>query len=235
MKKLASSIRFIRHLKNAQILNMAYKKYLAEFIGTFFLLITICMTTFAKVSSDLQPLSIGLVLVGLIYALGHISGAQFNPAITVSLFLRGKMTAKDSIFYILAQFAASVAAAYATMMLISAKPPVPPFAAAPQYFAMGQAISAEILGTFALAYIILNIATAKNLEGNNFYGVGIGLAFTGLMYTFSSVSGGFFNPATAIALCVSGISSWSTLWFYFVGCFGGAILAALVFRFFGEE
>ncbi|NJN35668.1 MAG: porin [Saprospiraceae bacterium] len=214
---------------------MAYKKYLAEFIGTFFMLLTICMTTFAKVSSDLQPLSIGLVLVGLIYALGHISGAQFNPAITISLLLRGKMTLKDSIFYILTQFVASVTASYTTIWLISAKPPVPPYSAPPQYFAMSQAISAEVLGTFALAYIVLNIATAKNLEGNNFYGVGIGFALTGLIYTFGSISGAVFNPATAVALCFSGISSWSNLWYYFVGCFGGAILAALVFRFFGEE
>jgi aquaporin Z len=214
---------------------MNNRKYLAEFIGTFFLVLTVCMTTFSKVSADLQPLAIGLTLMAMIYSLGHISGAQFNPAVSVAIYLRGKINAKDMLFYIIAQVLGAIVAAFTVQLLVSGKPPVAPFSAPPQYFAVGQAILAEVIGTFIMVLVILNVATAKALEGNSFYGLAIAVVVAGMIYTLGSVSGSVFNLAVHVALCVAQLSSWSLIWIYAIGTFGGAALAALAYRFISIE
>jgi aquaporin Z len=215
--------------------NMNIRKYLAEFIGTFFLVLTVCMTTFSKVSADLQPLAIGATLLALIYSLGHISAAQFNPAVSVAFYLRGKINVRDLGFYVVAQILGAIVAAFTVQVLVSGKPPVAPFSAPPQYFAIGQAILAEVIGTFAMVFVILNVATAKALEGNSFYGLAIAFVVTGMIYTLGSVSGSVFNPAVALALCVVKLSSWAVIWIYMVGTFGGAVLAAFAYRFIINE
>ena len=214
---------------------MNNRKYLAEFIGTFFLVLTVCMIAFSKVSADLQPLAIGATLMGLIFSMGHISGAQFNPAVSVAFFLRGKINAKDLGFYIVAQFLAGILAAFTVQILVSGNPPVAPFNAPPQYFSMGQAILAEVLGTFIMVWVILNVATAKALEGNGFYGLAIGFVIMGMIYTFGGVSGAVFNPAVWVGLCITKLSSWSYSWIYLIGIFGGAVLAALAYKVGNEE
>ena len=214
---------------------MSVKRYIAEFIGTFFLVLSICMTTFSKVSADLQPLAIGAMLIAMIYAVGHISGAHFNPAITLAFLLRGKIEVKDAGFYALAQILGGVAAALITSVLVSAKPPLAPFVLPPQYFSMIPALISELIGTFALAWVILNVASAKALEGNSFYGIAIGFVVMALIYTLGSVSSGIFNPAVAISTCVIQLNNWNALWIYLVGTFGGATLAALLFRFVNQD
>jgi aquaporin Z len=214
---------------------MNLRRLSAEFIGTFALVLVICMTTYAKVSADLQPVAIGLLLMGMIYANGYMSAAIFNPAVTLAFWLRGRMETKDALAYIVVQFAAGAAAAALTMFLTSAKPIIQPLAAPPQYFAIMPALLAEIVGTFLMCWVILNVATSKTLEGNNFYGLAIGTTVTGLIYTLGNVSGSVFNPAVAIGVDVAQIGNWSNIWIYMVGTFGGAALAALAFRFINKE
>jgi aquaporin Z len=214
---------------------MSNRKYLAEFIGTFFLALTVCMITFSKVSADLQPFAIGATLMALIYSIGHISGAQFNPVVSVALYLRGKINAKDLAFYMASQVLGGIVAAFTVQLLLSGKPPIAPFNSPPPYFSMGQAILAEALGTFAMVWVILNVATAKALEGNSFYGLAIAFVVTGMIYTFGSVSAGYFNPAILGSLCVAKLSNWSTAWVYLIGTFGGAVLAALMFKYINTE
>jgi aquaporin Z len=215
--------------------NMNNRKYLGEFIGTFFLVLTVCMITFSKVSADLQPFAIGATLMALIYSMGHISGAQFNPAVSVAFFLRGKINAKDLGYYIAAQVFGGVLAAFTVQILVSGNPPVAPFYAPPQYFSMGQAILAEVLGTFIMILVILNVATAKALEGNGFYGMAIGFVVTGMIYTFGGVSGAVFNPAILLSLCITKLSSWTNAWIYLIGIFGGAVLAAFAYKYGNNE
>ncbi len=214
---------------------MSFKRYIAEFIGTFFLLLTICMVAYSKVSADLQPMAVGAILIAMIYAAGHISGAHFNPAVTLAFLLRGRIDIKNASFYIVAQILGGIAAAFLTGVLISAKPPTTPIILPPQYFSMIPALMSEIVGTFALVWVILNVATTKALEGNSFYGIAIGLTVTGLIYTLGSVSGSVFNPAVAIATCIVQFSSWGNLWIYFVGNLVGAALAAIVFKFVSQD
>ena len=214
---------------------MTLRRLFAEFIGTFFLALVVCMTTYSKVSADIQPIAIGLFLMGLIYANGFMSGAVFNPAVTLALWLRGRLTPKEALAYSAVQIIAGVAAAAVTIVLTSAKPIVQPIAAPPQYFALIPALLAEFIGTFALSLVILNVATSKTLEGNNFYGLAIGTTVIGLIYTFGSVSGSVFNPAVAVGLAVAQIGNWGNLWIYLVANFGGAALAALSYRFVNKD
>jgi aquaporin Z len=215
---------------------MTYKKYIAEFIGTFFLTLAVCMTTFSKVSADIQPIAIGMTLMALIYTMGYMSGAHFNPAITIGIWLRGRIDSKDAGIYIVAQLVGAAAAALISGVLISAKPQLAPVAiTTPQYFSMIPALLAELIGAFALMWIVLNVATTKTLEGNNFYGITIGLGLTGLIYIFGSVSGSVFNPAVAMATCITQFNSWQNIWIGLVGTIAGAALAAVLFKFINSD
>ncbi len=214
---------------------MNIRKLTAEFIGTFFLTLTVCMTSFAKVSADLQPLAVGVVLIGLIYAGGYISGAIFNPAVTLAILLRGRMNIKEAGAYMATQFLGAAAAALVTIVLTSTKSIVFPIEPPPQYFGIMPAVIAEILGAFALVWVVLNVATSKTIDGNNFYGLSIGFTMTGLIYTFGSVSGSVFNPAIALASNMTQLSQWANLWIYLVGGFGGAAIAAFVYKYINPD
>jgi aquaporin Z len=198
-------------------------KYIVELIGTFFLVFTI-----GNVAGDMAPLAIGAVLMVMIYAGGHISGAHYNPAVTIAIFLRGKCDAKDIVPYIVAQLFGAAAAAAAVMYLKGPDVVVPMMDLSEK---LPQVILAEILFTFALAYVILNVATAKGTEGNSFYGLAIGFTLLAGAYTVGGISGGVFNPAVAVGISIMGLSAWNNIWVYLVANFSGAIIAAFVFKF----
>ena len=207
------------------------RKYLTEFLGTFFLVLTIGLavgsgTTFA-------PIAIGSALMIMVYMGGHISGAHYNPAVTLAVFIRGKIDIKDAGIYWVSQILGGVAAAFLAGWLVqdadftflvekagSASPV--------------QALAVEILFTFALALVVLNVATAKGTEGNSFYGLAIG--FTVLVGAFAGgpISGGAFNPAVGIGPNVIN-GGFTDLWIYIVGPLLGGALAGFTFNFQNEE
>jgi glycerol uptake facilitator-like aquaporin len=133
-----------------------HEKYLVELIGTFFLVFTIGMTVLAPGAGPLAPLAIGAALMVMIYAGGHISGAHFNPAVTLSVWLRGKCPTCDVAGYMVSQIVGAVVAAFAVLYL-KGNPVLPPAGE----LKVGPALLAEFLGTFALCWVILNTATAK--------------------------------------------------------------------------
>ena len=199
-------------------------KYIAELIGTFFLVLTVGCTVVGKGAGALAPLAIGSALMVMIFAGGHISGGHFNPAVTLGVWLRGKCEAKDVLPYMISQIVGAVLAAFAVKFLEggSTLSPLQP-AAFP-------ALLAEFLFTFALVYVVLNTATAKGTSGNSFYGLAIG--FTVLVGAFSvgNISGGAFNPAVAVGISLMGLSSWSNIWIYLVADFVGGAAAAGAFK-----
>ncbi|MFI5151821.1 MAG: MIP/aquaporin family protein [Chitinophagales bacterium] len=201
------------------------KKYLAEFIGTFFLVMTVGMTVIGG-KGDFAPLAIGAVLMVMVFAGGHVSGAHYNPAVTFAVLLRGKISFSESVGYWIVQFLAAGLAAATVMFLLNEKIP----ASAMTMADTGKALLAELLGTFALAYVVLNVATAKDTSGNSFYGLAIGFTVLTMAYSFGSISGGAFNPAVAVGISLLKLASWTNFWVYLLGCFGGAALAAFVFR-----
>jgi aquaporin Z len=96
---------------------------------------------------------------------------------------------------------------------------------------LGPAMLAEFLFTFALAYVVLNTATAKGTSGNSFYGLAIGMTVMAGAFAVGGISGGAFNPAVAISITMMGLASWSNLWTFLVPEVAAAVLATLVFRF----
>ena len=202
------------------------KKYITEFIGTFFLVLTVGMAVNGG-AGTMAPVAIGAALMVMIYAGGHISGAHYNPAVTLAVLLRGKISAAKAIPYMASQIIGGTVAAFAVKYLIgSGKMPAE---AAANTDAI-KALIAEILGTFALAYVVLNVATAKANAGNSYFGLAIGFTVTAMAYGLGGISGGAFNPAVAVGVSFMKMAAWSDIWIYLVGCFGGAALAAIVFN-----
>ena len=206
------------------------KKYLVEFIGTFFLVFTIGMTVVAPGAGNLAPLAIGSVLAVMIFAGGHVSGGHFNPAVTIGVWLRGKCPTGDVIPYLGAQSAAALVASFAVKALktgLVAKAAAMTGAMTPEIL---PALLAEFLFTFALVWVVLNVATAKGTSGNSFYGAAIGLTVTAGAYAVGGISGAVFNPAVAVGVCLMGLVSWGSFWLYIVACFAAAIAAATVYK-----
>jgi len=203
-------------------------KYLVEFIGTFFLVFTIGNVVIGGGAGVIPPLAIGSALMVMVYAGGHISGAHYNPAVTLGVFLRGKCDAKDVVPYVLAQVAGAATAAGAVIFLRGTQELA--MAVGPDHPVVN-VILAEVLFTFALVYVVLNVATAKGTENNSFYGLAIGFTVLAGAFTVGDISGGVFNPAVAVGVCLMNIISWSSIWVYLVANFGAAILAAIVFKF----
>ncbi len=201
------------------------RKLITEFIGTFFLILTIGLVVIGG-KGDLAPLAIGSALMVMIFAGAHVSGAHYNPAVTLAVLIRGRINIADAIGYWAIQFVAAVAAAYTVMFLLHDKMP----AAATAMTDTTRALVAEIIGTFALCYVVLNVATAKGTVGNMFYGLAIGFTVLAMAYALGGISGGAFNPAVAIGISFMKLADWSNVWVYLVGCFGGGVIAAIVFK-----
>jgi aquaporin Z len=200
-------------------------KYIAEFIGTFFLVLTIGCTVIGAGAGVIAPLAIGAALMVMVFAGGHISGAHYNPAVTIGVLIRGRLKPGDAVPYMIAQFAAAAVAAFVVMTFLRAGATVTPIA--PKVF---PALVAEFLFTFALVYVVLNAATADGTSGNSFYGLAIGMTVMVGAFAVGDISGGAFNPAVAVGISVLGISTWSNIWIYLVADFVAGVIAALVFN-----
>jgi aquaporin Z len=199
-------------------------KALYEFIGTFFLVFTIGMVVLEPgLPAGFAPLAIGSALAVMIFAGGHISGAHYNPAVTVAVVARGKATVNELGVYWAAQVAGAVVAALIVLFMKGK-------GAAPGTLDLTKAIVAEFLFTFALCYVVLNVATAKGTFGNSFYGFAIGFTVMTGAFAVGGVSGGAFNPAVAIAAAVMGLLSWGTIVAYVIAQFVAAYAAAMVFK-----
>jgi len=199
-------------------------KYIAELIGTFFLVLTIGCTVIGSGAGALAPLAIGSALMVMIFAGGHISGAHFNPAVTLGVWLRGKCEAKHVAPYMFFQIIGATLATFAVKFLKGAT------AVTPLQPAILPALLAEFLFTFALVYVVLNTATAKGTSGNSFYGLAIGFTVMVGAFSVGNISGGAFNPAVAVGISIMGLSSWANIWIYLVADFAGGAAAAGIFK-----
>src|SRR5437762_9753016 len=182
------------------------KKYIAEFIGAFFLVLTIGCTVIPGAPGVIAPLAIGAALMVMVFAGGHISGAHFNPAVTLAVFVRGRCPARDVVPYWIAQIAAATAAAVVAVFLVG-KSGTPM-----EITNIPQALTAEFLFTFALAYVVLNCATAKGTLDNSFYGLAIGFTVLAGVFAVGAISGGAFNPAVAIGAAALKLLHFSDIW-----------------------
>jgi aquaporin Z len=199
-------------------------KYIVELIGTFFLVLTVGCTVIGNGPGPLAPIAIGAALMVMIFAGGHISGGHYNPAVTLGVWIRGKCDSKDVVPYMGFQIVGAALAAAAVRFLKAgtvvptANPSVLP------------ALLAEFLFTFALVYVVLNVATAKGTAGNSFYGLAIGMTVMTGAFAVGNISGGAFNPAVAVGITVMGLSAWPSIWIFLVANFAGGAVAGYAFK-----
>jgi len=199
------------------------RKLVVEFVGTFFLVFTVATATNPKTGAGtLAPLAIGAVLMVMVFAGGHISGGHYNPAVSTAVLARGKMTANEWVAYVVVQLVAGVLAGLLGRGIGGA-------GHAAALASVWKMVVVEFLFTFALAYVMLNVATARGTEGNSFYGLAIGFTVGAGAFAVGGVSGGAFNPAVALGASVLGIFKWSHIWIYFVACPVGGLVAAGTF------
>lgn len=199
-------------------------KLITECIGTFFLVLTIGCVVIGSSPGVIAPLAIGATLLAMIFAGGHISGAHYNPAVTLGVMVRGRCTVSDAVGYIVSQLIGAVIAALVVGFL---KAGATVTAGNPN---VAQAIVAEFLFTFALVYVVLNVATAKGTANNSFYGLAIGSTVMAGAFAVGGISGGAFNPAVALGITIMGLSSWGNLWLFLVANSVAGLVAGAVFK-----
>jgi aquaporin Z len=201
------------------------RRYIAEFIGTFFLVLTVGCTVIPGAAGVIPALAIGAALMVMIFAGGHISGGHFNPAVTFAIFIRGRLEVKNVIPYWVAQIAAGIVAALIAMFLVGKS------GAPMEITNIPAAFVAEFLFTFALAYVVLNCATAKGTLDNSFYGLAIGFTVLAGIFAVGSISGGAFNPAVAIGAAVMKLVHFQDIWIHIVAELAAGLIAGLTFKF----
>jgi aquaporin Z len=202
-------------------------RYVTELVGTFFLVLTIGLTVLG--GTPLAPIAIGSVLMVMVYMGGHISGAHYNPAVSVAILIRGKMEARDLVPYILAQLGGAILASLAVMVIAGDT-----FAPAPAAEAgLVAVLLSEALFTFALSLVVLNVATDDATAGNHYYGLAIGFTVLAGAFAVGSISGGVFNPAVGtgpiLVDALAGDGAFDKLWIYWVGPLLGSVAAAGVY------
>ena len=203
-------------------------RYLTEFTGTFFLVFTIGCSVL--VGTPMAPLAIGAALMVMVYMGGHVSGAHYNPAVSLGLVLRGSFAASELGAYVTAQLLGAIAASLA-VWAVTGRTFVPAPAATSSVFA---ALLVEILYTTALALVVMNVATAPATAGNSFYGLAIGFTVAAAAFAGGPISGGAYNPAVglgpALIHAIVGRGSIVHVWLYIVGPCTGAFIAAAIFK-----
>jgi aquaporin Z len=203
------------------------KKYLVEFIGTFFLVLAVCMA--GTTAGAMAPLAIGATLMVMVYAGGYVSGGHYNPAVSLAVCIRGKLPVMEMVIYWVVQLAGAAAAAYIASHVFMYG------ASAHGNDFPKREIAAEMLGTFALAYVVLNTATSAKTAGNSNYGLAIGFTVVAMAYILGPVSGGAFNTAVAFGNSIFGGFSWSAFWVYVTGTLVGGAVAGFVYKFINPD
>jgi aquaporin Z len=204
------------------------RNYLTEFIGTFFLVLTIGLTVLG--GTPLAPLAIGASLMIMVYMGGHVSGGHYNPAVSLAVLLRGKMSsAGEFAGYVISQCAGALFAAVVVFFITGNT-----FAPAPAATAsITAALLVELLYTFALALVVLNSAASAKTHGNSFFGIAIGFTVVVAAFAGGPISGGAFNPAVGVGPILVDVlfggGSIANLWLYILAPLAGGALASVVF------
>lgn len=202
---------------------MLLKKCLVEFIGTFFLVLTVGCTVFSSSNGIIPAIAIGVILMAMVYAGGHISGGHYNPAVSMAAAVRGALAWRDIVPYWLAQLAGGTGAALLVKNLVSVT-------AIDTQFNTSTLILCEFLFTFALCYVVLHTATARNNEGNSFYGLAIGGTVLAGIFATAGLCFGAFNPAVALGLITMGAAMRKVACITIITNLVAGIFAGLIYK-----
>jgi aquaporin Z len=214
------------------------KKFLAEVLGTFLLVFigtaSVVMGglgTALPLAQGFIGLAFGIGLIAAAYAIGPISGAHLNPAVTLGAFLAGRMPAKEVIPYFVAQLIGGILAPLALMIIASGSAtPVTNYAASgwdPTKWSTAAVFLTEAIATFTFVTVILGVTAEKHSTA--FAGLVIGLTLAALHFAFIPVSGNSLNPARSIGPALfSGAEAMSALWLYILAPLVGGAVAGVV-------
>ena len=206
-----------------------FKKYLVEFIGTFFLVFTVLSVVFFSNPAVIGPIAIGFALMVCVYAGGHISGGHYNPAVSLAAAVRGALEWKQLVPYWIFQLLGAGAA----FLLMDLYVDIPELSICD--FGIKEIVGGEFLFTFLLCYVVLLTATSKKAEGNSYFGLAIGST---VMVGAFAVGGlfcyGAFNPAVATALGLFNVAPLPCAAITIVTNLVAGVCAALVFKFVEE-
>lgn len=202
------------------------KKYLVEFVGVFIFMFTILSSIYFDGANVIAPVMIGITLMVLVYAGGHISGGHYNPAVSLAAAIKGALDWKQLLPYWLCQLSAAALAA----LLVGAISPASNGFAHP-YLAW-QILLGEFIFTFLLCFVVLSSACSKATEGNSYYGFAIG----GTVLAGAFAVGGIlcfaaFNPAVALGLGVIGSACVKCVILTILANLLGAVAAGYFFKF----
>jgi aquaporin Z len=204
---------------------LALRKDSVEAIGAFFLVFTVAVSGLSH--SVFTPLAAGSVLMVMVYAGGHISGGHYNPAVTLAALVRRRIGLADAVQYWIVQLVAGVIAGLVARAVVD---PARTVRLRPTGHELGATAVVELLFTFALCYVVLNVATSKDQPVNSFFGLAIGFTVLAGAFAVGGISGAAFNPAVSLGAAASGLFAWSTLWVYLVVQAIAGVAAGLVFR-----
>jgi aquaporin Z len=205
------------------VVQAATRKFAVELIGSFLFYFTIYNAV--RSGSPLAPVAIGGILMVMVFAGGHISGGHYNPAVTLAVLVRGRIAPAEAVGYWIAQLAAGVLAALVVNGILGPAPVSPSDVA---LNGLGPVFLAELIFTFALTYVVLNVATSKDHPNNSFYGLAIGFTVMAGAIAVGGISGGVFNPGVYLGGAFMGL--FATSWIYPVAELAAGVIAGLVFR-----
>ena len=204
------------------------KKYIIECIGTYFLVLIIGLTG--------NPIAIGIGLSILVYMGAHISGAHYNPAVSLAMIIRGEITIMECLKYILSQCIGAFAGAYSIVLLGADA-----LSVISNTDSMTSFFMAEIIFTFLLVFVILNVATHPDTKNNQYYGLAIGLTVAAGAFSVGEISGAVFNPAVSFGpsllsiinpdLEFSNLVSHNFFIYYLTATAIGSVIAGLLFNY----
>ena len=224
------------------------KKYIAEMIGTMVLVLMGCGsavfagsvtgTVGAGVGTVGVALAFGLSVVAMAYAIGGISGCHINPAITLGVFLTGRMNGKDAGMYMIFQVIGAIIGSDILFALVSTGAHDGPTATGSNGFGDGemlQAFIAEAVFTFIFVLVVLGSTDSKKGAGN-LAGLAIGLTLVLVHIVCIPITGTSVNPARSIAPALfQGGEALSQLWLFIIAPFVGAALSAVVWNYLGDK
>jgi len=216
---------------SSRIMQWKPEAYVSEFVGTFFLVLTVGLNVLQNTA--LAPVSIGSILMVMIFATGKVSGAHFNPAVTLGVFLRGNkdIDMQTALVYMAVQCLGGLAAGCTYTGVLHAAFTLSPGAG----HGVAGAATVEVLFTAALVFVVLNVATTKQDDGNWYYGLAIGFTVMAAAFAIGPVSGAVLNPAVTFGVMVTGyfhagLGTFKHFLLYVVAPFAGACLASGLFK-----
>lgn len=207
------------------------KNYITEFTGTFFLVFVIGLTG----GEAYAPVAIGTILMVMVYMGGHISGAHYNPAVSIAMIIRGLLSKKEATKYIVAQVIGAFLAAMTVYWMNGSVMQMAPN----DNYSFWQIFTIELLFTFALVLVIMHVATNPKTEGNDYYGLAIGFTIMAAAFAGGEISGGAYNPAVALGPILSDVffsdgDTLNNLWYYIFAPIIGGVLAVYQYRYYNS-